>query len=121
MLTHRVRDRTRGDRLALQQVVKWLSHDNSRAVGLDARGLLAPGFKADINVFDPTGLHLRAPEVVRDLPTGGRRLVQSAAGYRATIVAGQVVYADGQPTGALPGWLVRGAQPSALVDAAGRH
>jgi N-acyl-D-aspartate/D-glutamate deacylase len=121
MLTHWVRDRTRGDRLALQQVVKWLSHDTARAVGLEDRGLLAPGFKADINVFDPAGLHLHAPEVVRDLPTGGRRLVQRAAGYRATIVAGQVVYADGHPTGALPGRLVRGAQPSPLADAAGRQ
>lgn len=121
MLTHWVRDRTRGDRLPLQQVVKWLSQDTARAVGLDDRGLLAPGFKADINVFDPTRLHLHAPEVVRDLPTGGRRLVQRAAGYRATIVAGQVVYADGQPTGALPGRLVRGAQASPSAAAAARH
>jgi N-acyl-D-aspartate/D-glutamate deacylase len=121
MLTHWVRDRTRGERLALPQVVKWLSHDTARAVGLDDRGLLAPGFKADINVFDPSALHLHAPEVVRDLPTGGRRLVQRAAGYRATIVAGQVVYADGQPTGALPGRLVRGAQASPSASAGGRH
>jgi N-acyl-D-aspartate/D-glutamate deacylase len=120
MLTHWVRDRTRGDKLALQQVVKWLSHDTARAVGLDDRGQLAPGYKADINVFDPARLHLHAPEVVRDLPTGGRRLVQRAAGYRATIVAGQVVYADGQPTGALPGRLVRGAQTSPS-NAACRH
>jgi N-acyl-D-aspartate/D-glutamate deacylase len=80
MLTHWVRDRTRGERLALPQVVKWLSHDTARAVGLDDRGLLALGFKADINVFDPSALHLHAPEVVRDLPTGGRRLVQRAVG-----------------------------------------
>jgi N-acyl-D-aspartate/D-glutamate deacylase len=121
MLTHWVRDRTRGDKLALQQVVKWLSHDTARAVGLDDRGLLAPGFKADINVFDPAALHLHAPEVVRDLPSGGRRLVQRAAGYRATIVAGQVVYADGQPTGALPGRLVRGAQASPSAETVARH
>ena len=101
--------------------MKWLSHDTAQAVDLDDRGLLAPGFKADINVFDPASLHLHAPEVVRDLPTGGRRLVQRAAGYRATIVAGQVVYADGQPTGALPGRLVRGARPSPLAAAAGHH
>ena len=112
MLTHWVRDRTRGERLPLPQVVKWLSRDTARAVGLHDRGVIAPGFKADINVFDPARLQLHAPEVVYDLPNGGRRLVQSATGYVATIVSGTIVHRDGVATGALPGRLVRGAQPA---------
>jgi N-acyl-D-amino-acid deacylase len=114
MLTHWVRDRTRGDKLPLPQVVKWLSHDTARAVALFDRGLLAPGFKADLNLLDPKRLHLHVPEVVHDLPTGGRRLVQRAEGYVATIVSGEVVYRDGVHTGQLPGRLVRGAQAAPL-------
>jgi len=116
MLTYWVRDRTRGGRLPLPQVVKWLAHDTAQAVGLDDRGRLAEGFKADLNVFDPASLHLHAPEVVHDLSTGGRRLLQRADGYSATIVSGEIVYRDGAATGALPGRLVRGAQraPSAV-------
>ena len=110
MLTHWVRDRRRGERLPLQQVVKMLSHDTARAVGLDDRGVIAPGYKADLNVVDMDRLHLHAPEVARDLPSGGRRLVQRAEGYAATIVGGIVVHRDGLPTGALPGRLVRGPQ-----------
>ena len=112
MLTHWVRDRRRGGRLPLPQVVKWLSSDTARAVGLNDRGILAEGFKADLNVFDPGHLHLHAPEVVYDLPTGGRRLVQRAGGYAATIVSGEIVYQDGVESGALPGRLVRGARPA---------
>jgi N-acyl-D-aspartate/D-glutamate deacylase len=115
MLTHWVRDRRRGERLPLAQAVKWLSHDTARAVGLNDRGVIAPGFKADMNVLDPAKLLLHAPEVVRDLPNGGRRLVQRAAGYRATIVTGTIVQRDGIPTGALPGRLVRGAQHALSV------
>jgi N-acyl-D-amino-acid deacylase len=112
MLTHWVRDRKRGERLRLAEVVRWLSHDTARAVGLDDRGVLAPGFKADLNVFDPARLQLHGPEVVHDLPTGGRRLVQRADGYVATFVSGELVCRDGKATGALPGRLVRGAQPA---------
>ena len=89
-----------------------LSHDTARAVGLDDRGVIAPGCKADLNVVDMDRLHLHAPEVARDLPSGGRRLVQRAEGYAATIVGGIVVHRDGFPTGALPGRLVRGPQPA---------
>ena len=110
MLTHWVRDRRRGERLPLPEVVKWLSHDTARAVGLGDRGVIAPGYKADLNIFDPARLQLHAPEVVHDLPNGGRRLVQRAEGYAATIVSGTVVHRDGVPTGALPGRLVRGPQ-----------
>ena len=112
MLTHWVRDRKRGERLRLAEVVRWLSHDTARAVGLDDRGVLAPGFKADLNVFDPARLQLHGPEVAHDLPTGGRRLVQRADGYVATFVSGELVNRDGKATGALPGRLVRGAQPA---------
>jgi N-acyl-D-aspartate/D-glutamate deacylase len=110
MLTHWVRDRTRGERLPLPVVVKWLSHDTAHAVGLRDRGVIAPGFKADLNLINLERLQLHAPEVAHDLPGGGRRLVQRAEGYAATIVSGAVVYRNGLPTGALPGRLVRGAQ-----------
>lgn len=110
MLTHWVRDRTRGERLPLPAVVKWLSYDTARAVGLEDRGLIAPGYKADLNLFDLNRLHLHAPEVAHDLPSGGRRLVQRADGYAATIVSGTIVYRSGVPTGLLPGRLVRGPQ-----------
>ena len=110
MLTHWVRDRTRGERLPLPQVVKWLSEDTARAVGLLDRGRIAVGCKADMNVIDLDGLHLYAPEVVHDLPAGGRRLVQRAEGYAATIVGGSIVHRDGVQTGLLPGRLVRGPQ-----------
>jgi N-acyl-D-aspartate/D-glutamate deacylase len=70
--------------------------------------VLAPGYKADINVIDYDWLQLRQPEVMYDLPSGGRRLVQHADGYVATIVSGVPVYRDGEATGALPGRLVRG-------------
>jgi N-acyl-D-aspartate/D-glutamate deacylase len=110
MLTHWVRDRRRGERLPLALVVKLLSHDTARAVELYDRGVVRRGFKADLNIFEPEQLHLHAPEVAYDLPTGGRRLLQRARGYTATIVNGAVVQREGMPTGALPGRLVRGPQ-----------
>ena len=84
-------------------------------MGLGDRGRLLPGLRADLNLLDLEGLRLRRPRIVEDLPAGGRRLLQAAEGYRATVVAGQVVALDGVPTGALPGRLVRGARvaPSA--------
>jgi len=111
-LTHWARDRTRGDKLPLEDLVKWQTQDTAAVVGLHDRGVLKPGYKADINVIDFDNLKLRAPAIVRDLPAGGRRLSQQADGYRATIVSGVVTYLDGEPTGAYPGKLVRGAQTS---------
>ncbi len=111
MLTHWVRDRWRGERLPLPAVVKWLAHDTARAVGLADRGVIAPGFRADLNVLDLDRMVLHAPEVAHDLPSGGRRLVQRAEGYAATVVNGAIVQRGGVPTGALPGRLVRGPQP----------
>lgn len=110
MLTHWVRDRMRGDRLPLPMVVKALTRDTARAVGLLDRGRVAPGYKADINVIDFDRLRMEAPRVAYDLPNGGRRLTQKAHGYAATIVDGAIVYRDGIATSALPGRLVRGAR-----------
>jgi len=110
LLTHWVRDRKRGERLPLPWAVKALSRETAKTVGLLDRGLVAPGYKADLNVIDLDRLRLHPPEVARDLPGGGRRLVQRAEGYRATIVSGAVVYRDGEATDELPGRLVRGPQ-----------
>ncbi|MFN7929127.1 MAG: amidohydrolase family protein [Blastocatellia bacterium] len=107
MLTHWVRDRQRGARLPLPWVVKSLSHDPAQTVGLLDRGLIAPGYKADLNLIDLDRLHLHAPEVTYDLPSGGRRLVQRAEGFAATIVSGEIVYQHGAATGRCRGgWCV---------------
>ena len=117
-LTHWTRDRTRGARLPLEAMVRMQSHDTAQALGLFDRGLVAPGYRADLNVIDYDRLSLHAPSVAYDLPAGGRRLIQRAEGYAATLVAGQVTYRDGQPTGALPGRLLRGAQAAPAAMAA---
>ncbi len=110
MLTHWTRDRTRGPKVSLPWAVKRVTRDSAFAIGLRDRGVLAPGYKADINVIDYDGLRVSVPRVVYDLPSGGKRLIQTATGYDATIVSGVVVSRDGQATGALPGRLVRGAK-----------
>jgi N-acyl-D-aspartate/D-glutamate deacylase len=110
MLTHWTRDRSRGEKFPLPWAIKRVTRDSATAVGLHDRGVVAPGYKADINVIDYDHLQLRPPEVVYDLPSGGRRLVQRTDGYVATIVSGVPVYRGGEPTEALPGRLVRGAQ-----------
>jgi N-acyl-D-aspartate/D-glutamate deacylase len=118
-LTHWVRDRTRGERMKLEWVVRRLTSDNAAAIGLHDRGVLARGYKADINVIDFDRLAVHAPEVLYDLPSGGRRLVQRTEGYEATIVSGVPVYRNGEATDELPGRLVRGAKrPQALPLAA---
>ena len=83
------------------------TRDTARTVGLYDRGVIAPGYRADLNVIDYDGPDPARAQVAYDLPTGGRRLIQRASGYVATIVAGEVTYRDGEPTGALPGRLVR--------------
>ena len=115
MLTHWVRDRTRGERLELPWAVHALTRRNAEAVGMLDRGLVAPGYKADLNVIDLERLRLHPPEMHFDLPAGGKRLLQRVDGYRASVVSGQVTYRDGRPTGALPGRLVRGPQPDAAT------
>lgn len=98
------------ERIAERSAMPAIRHDTAQAVGLRDRSLLQLGYQADINVLDFDRLHLHAPQTVYDLPSGGRRIIQRAEGYVATIVSGEVVYADGAATGALPGRLVRGPQ-----------
>ena len=111
MLTHWTRDRKRGEKLELPWVIKAHCRDTAEAVGLNDRGILAPGYRADINIVDLKKMQLRKPEVHFDLPAGGRRLMQYADGYVATIVNGVPIYLDGESTGARPGRLVRGSKP----------
>jgi N-acyl-D-amino-acid deacylase len=108
MLTHWTRDRTRGEQLPLEWVIKKQTHDTAALYGLGDRGTLEIGKRADINVIDYDQLTLRSPRLAHDLPAGGRRLLQDAEGYSATIVAGEVTRRDGSDTGARPGRLVRG-------------
>jgi N-acyl-D-aspartate/D-glutamate deacylase len=110
MLTHWVRDRSRGERLPLELVVRKMTSDTAALYGLGDRGTLEPGKKADLNVIDLERLQLHRPEMHYDLPAGARRLLQHADGYDATIVSGEVVMRDGADTGARPGALVRGAR-----------
>lgn len=99
------------DRMSLQRVVKALTADTAETVGLRDRGRIAPGMRADLNIIDLERIALYRPEAIADLPNGAKRLGQKAEGYDATIVAGIVTYRNGVATGALPGRLVRGAQP----------
>ncbi|MAT92711.1 MAG: amidohydrolase [Halioglobus sp.] len=112
LIQHWGRDRSRGERLPLAQLIAKQTSETARQVGLLDRGVLAPGYKADINIIDFDKLTLHAPQVINDLPAGGRRLVQRASGYLATLVAGKVAFREGEPSGELNGRLVRGAQPA---------
>lgn len=112
MLSHWARDRRRGERLPIEQAVHMQTRRTAALYGFDDRGLLAPGYLADVNVIDLDELALVAPEMVYDLPAGGRRLVQRARGYAATIKRGTVVRRDDEPTGERPGRLLRGPQPA---------
>ena len=110
LLTHWARDRKRGEQIPLEQLIKSQTRDTAELVGLLDRGLLLPGMKADVNLIDFEALRIHAPEMLYDLPTDAKRLVQRTDGYRMTLVAGEVILEDGEPTGALPGKLIRGAQ-----------
>jgi N-acyl-D-aspartate/D-glutamate deacylase len=111
LLTHWVRDRTRGERIPLERIVERQTRRTAALYGLRDRGILAPGAKADLNVVDLDALRIHAPEVVYDLPAAGRRLIQKVDGYRYTVQSGEVTWEDGVATGALPGRLIRGPQP----------
>ncbi len=113
LMAHWVRDRTRGPRLPLEQVVRIQSWNTAASYGLNDRGRLLPGLRADINVIDLDRLQLRPPRWVHDLPANGKRIVQDAVGYDATITAGEITYRDGVPTGAMPGRLIRGPKAAA--------
>jgi N-acyl-D-aspartate/D-glutamate deacylase len=118
MLQHWVRDRKRGGRIALEHAVRRQCRDTARLYGLDDRGLIAPGYLADLNIIDFDQLKLGKPWLAFDLPAGGKRLLQKADGYVATIKGGVVTFRDGQWTGAAPGGLIRGPQRAALMEAA---
>lgn len=110
MLTYFTRDRQRGPRMSLEFVVHKMTQDTAQVYGLQDRGVIAPGYKADLNLIDYAALRLHQPEMVYDLPAAGKRLIQKADGYLATICAGVVTYENGTHTGALPGRLIRGGQ-----------
>ena len=110
MLTHWTRDRQRGERLPLEIVVQKQTSDTARLYGLGDRGTLQPGMLGDVNVIDYDALALEPPQVIRDLPAGGSRLVQRPRGYVATIKSGEITFEHGFETGARPGRLIRGAR-----------
>jgi N-acyl-D-aspartate/D-glutamate deacylase len=112
MLTHWARDRARGPRLPLPHLIHRQTQATAELFGLYDRGVVAPGYRADLAVFDPARLALEPVELVHDLPAGGRRLIQRARGYRATFVAGVPVLEHDTPTGLRPGRLIRGARPA---------
>ncbi len=107
LLTHWARDRSRGPRLPVEEAVRMQTSRTAAVYGFDDRGTIETGKQADVNVIDFDALRLHAPEMVFDLPAGGRRLVQRVDGYRFTVCRGEVTFVDGQPTGARPGRLVR--------------
>tara|TARA_B100001057_G_C22867715_1_gene957323 strand:- start:2115 stop:3818 length:1704 start_codon:yes stop_codon:yes gene_type:complete len=107
LVQHWSRDRTRGAKLPLETVIKMQTSETARLLGINDRGILGEGYKADINIIDYQGLTLHEPEIINDLPAGGRRLVQKASGYEYTIVSGKIAFVNGEATGALNGRLIR--------------
>jgi N-acyl-D-amino-acid deacylase len=118
MLQHWVRDRKRGGKISLEQAVKRQCRDTARLYGLDDRGILAPGYLADINVIDMDAIKLGKPWLAFDLPAGGKRLLQKADGYACTIKNGVVTFQNGTWTGETPGGLIRGPQRADMLEAA---
>ena len=104
------RDRRHGERLPIESLVHGHTQRGAAHMGWMDRGVIAPGYLADINVIDLESLACRPPRIVHDLPAGGRRLVQDASGYRATIKSGSITFENGEHTGELPGTLLRGAR-----------
>ncbi|WP_297601067.1 amidohydrolase family protein [Mycobacterium sp.] len=113
-LTHWARDRESG-RFTVPEAVRELTSVPARIAGLSDRGRIAVGYKADLNIIDHAALRLHKPVINHDLPAGGRRLDQTADGYVATIVSGEIIAEHGVPTAARPGKLVRGRQPGPAV------
>lgn len=118
MLEHWVKNRTRGERISLENAIKRQCRDTAMLYGLEDRGVIAPGYLADLNVIDMEKLKLGRPWLAFDLPAGGKRLLQKAEGYVATIKSGVVTFEDGKWTGETPGGLIRGPQRAALAEAA---
>jgi N-acyl-D-aspartate/D-glutamate deacylase len=115
MLAHWARDRSRGEKLPVETVVHLQTRRTAELYGFRDRGLLAPGYLADLNIVDHDALVLEPPEMVYDLPAQGKRLVQRARGYAATIKSGAVVREHDEATGELPGRLLRGPQPQPVA------
>jgi N-acyl-D-aspartate/D-glutamate deacylase len=109
LLSYWTRDRV-GPKLSIPEAVRMMTSETAAIAGLNDRGQIAIGYKADLNVIDYGKLSLHPPRVTFDLPAGGRRLSQRAEGYDATVVSGIVTFRDGEPTGHLPGRLIRGAR-----------
>ena len=118
IMTHWGRDRTRGDKMSLEFIVKSLTSSTAHAFGMFDRGQLTEGMIADANIIDFDRLRLHRPEAVFDLPAGGRRLVQRAEGYEITIKSGEIIFNNGQHSGALPGKLVRRSDAEGVSTAA---
>jgi N-acyl-D-amino-acid deacylase len=110
MLTHWVRDRKRGPKIALEEAVRMMTSDPANLYGLGDRGRLEAGLRADVNVIDHEQLKIELPEMIFDLPAGGRRIMQKARGYHRVLVAGEVTIRDDEATGARPGRLIRGSR-----------
>jgi len=108
MLSYFARDRRRGDTLPIEFIVHKMTQDSAGLYGLKDRGVIAAGYRADLNLIDFDALALESPRMVYDLPGGGKRLVQRANGYLATICAGKVTFENGEATGEMPGRLIRG-------------
>ena len=109
LVQHWSRDRDRGEKLPLKTVIKMQTSETAGLLGINDRGILEEGYKADINIIDYEKLTLHEPEIINDLPAGGRRLVQKASGYDYTIVSGAVAFIKGEATGVLNGKLIRNA------------
>ena len=118
LLQHWVRERKRGERISLEHAVKRQCSDTAKLYALEDRGVIAPGYLADLNIIDIEQLKLGKPWLAFDLPAGGKRLLQRAEGYVATIKNGEVTFRDGKWTGATPGGLIRGPQVAAMLEAA---
>ena len=118
MLEHWVKNRRRGARIGLEQAIKRQCRDTAVLYGLEDRGMIAPGYLADVNVIDMDRLKLGKPWLAFDLPAGGKRLLQKADGYVATIKSGTVTFREGVWTGATPGSLIRGPQRVEFAEAA---
>ena len=118
MLTHWSRDRSRGPKLPVEMLVKRQTSETADFFGLNDRGRLAPGLRADVNLIDYERLQVKKPELVHDMPAAGRRFVQKVEGYEATIVAGAPIFERGEHTGAMPGKLVRASRDAQVLNAA---
>ena len=115
-LSHWARDRSAGNKIPLELIIRKQTKDTAETYGLFDRGEIKTGMIADINIIDFEKLNVSLPKMIFDLPKGGKRLVQESFGYLATIKSGEVVYENGQATGSLPGQVIRGKQTSEAKD-----